>query len=134
MIRTPHANAMCTPTPAMMRAPASRDRFADPFGVALMPTKTSPKGFAIALGVVLAAALAPSIAIAQGTAFTYQGRLADQSRPANGSYDLQFSLFPQASGGTRIGAVLAFPGTPVTNGLFNLSLDFGQGAFNGSDR
>ena len=74
------------------------------------------------------------LAIAQGTAFTYQGRLADQSRPANGSYDLQFSLFPQASGGTRIGAVLAFPGTPVTNGLFNLSLDFGQGAFNGSDR
>ena len=83
---------------------------------------------------LLMLALAPAHAVAQGTAFTYQGRLADQSRPANGSYDLQFSLFPQASGGTRIGAVLSFPSTPVVNGLFNLSLDFGQGAFNGSDR
>ena len=84
---------------------------------------------------LLAVALGCDVScLAQGTAFTYQGRLADQSRPANGSYDLQFSLFPQASGGSRIGAVLAFPSTPVTNGLFHLSLDFGQGAFNGSDR
>ena len=91
-------------------------------------------GAAQALMLMLALTLAPATALAQGTAFTYQGRLADNNRPANGSYDLQFSLFPQASGGSRIGAVLAFPSTPVTNGLFNLSLDFGQGAFNGSDR
>ena len=90
------------------------------------------------MGAVLLLALSPSHAVAQGaqqgTAFTYQGRLADQARPASGSYDLQFSLFPQASGGTRIGAVLSFPATPVVNGLLHLSLDFGQGAFHGSER
>ena len=84
----------------------------------------------LALGM---ASLAPD-ALAQGSAFTYQGRLADNARPANGSYDLAFSLFPSASGGSRIGAVLSFPSTPVTNGLFSLSLDFGQGSFNGQDR
>jgi len=88
---------------------------------------------ALWLGAALAvASLSPSLA--QGTAFTYQGRLADNARPANGSYDLAFSLFPSASGGSRIGAVLSFPSTPVTNGLFSLSLDFGQGSFNGQDR
>ena len=84
----------------------------------------------------LAAALAlstPSVS-AQGTAFTYQGRLADSSRPANGSYDLQFSLFTQATDGSRVGPVLSFPATGVTNGLFSLALDFGQGSFDGQDR
>ncbi len=78
--------------------------------------------------------LVPSRTLAQGTAFTYQGRLSDNARPANGTYDLNFSLFPEASGGSRIGAVLSFPATSVTNGLFSLSLDFGQGSFNGQDR
>ena len=89
---------------------------------------------AAVLAAALAASVIPFAALAQGTAFSYQGRLADNARPANGSYDLQFSLFPQASDGSRIGAVLSFPATPVTNGLFSLSLDFGQGAFDGSDR
>ena len=30
---------------------------------------------------------------AQGTAFTYQGRLQDTGEPANGTYDLRFTLF-----------------------------------------
>ena len=122
MIRTPHANAMRPPSPAMMQPLAFRDGLAVPFGAAQ------------ALKLMLAAARAVAQGAQEGTAFTFQGRLADPSRPANGSYDLQFSLFPQASGGSRVGAVLAFPSTPVPNGLFNLSLDFGQGAFNGSER
>src|SRR5437764_6560386 len=32
-------------------------------------------------------------------AFTYQGRLLDNSVPANGQYDLQFALFDAVSGG-----------------------------------
>ena len=32
-------------------------------------------------------------AFAQGTAFTYQGRLNNNGSPANGSYDLAFTLF-----------------------------------------
>ena len=84
--------------------------------------------------VALAAVLFPVPALAQGSAFTYQGRLSDNARPANGTYDLSFSLYPQATDGSRIGPVLSFPATPVTNGLFSLSLDFGQGSFNGQDR
>ena len=32
-------------------------------------------------------------ALAQGTAFTYQGRLNDAAGPANGNYDMQFKLY-----------------------------------------
>ena len=35
---------------------------------------------------------------AQGTAFTYQGRLNDGANPANGSYDLTFSVWINSSG------------------------------------
>jgi hypothetical protein len=34
----------------------------------------------------------PSV-FAQGTAFTYQGRLTDGAAPANGNYDMAFTLF-----------------------------------------
>jgi hypothetical protein len=34
-----------------------------------------------------------STAHAQGTAFTYQGRLNCSGNPVNGSYDLEFTLF-----------------------------------------
>ena len=64
----------------------------------------------------------------------YQGRLADQGRSVNGTFDIAFSLFPTATGGTRIGPVRSFPATSITNGLFTLSIDFGQGAFNGQGR
>ena len=30
---------------------------------------------------------------AQGTAFTYQGRLNDAANPANGVYDLRFAIY-----------------------------------------
>ena len=96
--------------------------------------KANADASSVAWVLMLALALAPAHALAQGTAFSYQGRLASNNRPANGSFDLEFSLFNQPSEGARIGAVLSFPATPVTNGLFHLSLDFGQGAFDGSDR
>ena len=32
--------------------------------------------------------------LAQGTAFTYQGRLNTNAVPANGFYDFEFSLYP----------------------------------------
>lgn len=80
------------------------------------------------------ALLAATSSLAQGTAFVYQGRLADRSRSVNGSFDVSFSLFPTATGGTRIGPILSFPATSITNGLFTLSIDFGQGAFDGQDR
>ena len=38
---------------------------------------------------------------AQTTAFTYQGKLTDGGNPANANYDLQFTLWDAASGGTQ---------------------------------
>ena len=42
---------------------------------------------------------------AQGTAFTYQGQLDDGGSPANGVYDLEFSLYDALSGGNPSGSV-----------------------------
>jgi hypothetical protein len=69
-----------------------------------------------------------------GTAFTYQGRLTDGGGPANGVYDLQFTLFSAASGGTQVGSVLTSDDVTVTDGLFTVALDFGAAAFTGSAR
>jgi hypothetical protein len=70
---------------------------------------------------------------AQGTAFTYQGRLNDSGAPATGSYDLQFSLYASAANGALIAGPLNNPATGVTNGLFTVTLDFGN-QFPGTDR
>jgi len=37
-----------------------------------------------------------------GTAFTYQGRLVDGAGPANGTYDLQFTLFDAVTAGAQM--------------------------------
>ncbi|HWD92777.1 MAG TPA: tail fiber domain-containing protein [Verrucomicrobiae bacterium] len=70
---------------------------------------------------------------AQGTAFTYQGQLLDGSNPANGSYDLRFGVYAGNIGGSSQGPILTNTATPVSNGLFIVSLDFGN-QFPGADR
>ena len=69
------------------------------------------------------------------TAFTYQGRLADGATPANGLYDMRFTLFDAASGGAQVGAptTVTMNATPVSNGVFTVSLNFGD-AFAGQAR
>jgi trimeric autotransporter adhesin len=71
---------------------------------------------------------------AQGTAFTYQGHLNDGGAPANGNYDLVFTIYPSASGATGGFGVFTNSAVAVTNGLFTVSLDFGIGVFTGPDR
>jgi N-acetylneuraminic acid mutarotase len=70
---------------------------------------------------------------AQGTFFTYQGQLADNGSPANGSYDLRFSLFDSSSSGTQFGGTPIRPATLVSNGLFTVEINFGAN-FPGADR
>lgn len=70
-------------------------------------------------------------AFAQGTAFTYQGRLNDQGDWANGSYDLTFALFNAGSGGNPVAGPVTNPAVTVSNGLFTTSVDFGN-AFTGA--
>jgi hypothetical protein len=69
-----------------------------------------------------------------GTAFTYQGRLVDNGSPANGNYDLRFTLYDALSGGSTIGVPIANAPTAVSNGLFTVTLDFGGGIFIGEAR
>jgi hypothetical protein len=67
-----------------------------------------------------------STAHAQGTTFTYQGRLNTNAVPANGFYDFEFSLWTNAAGtGTQIGSTLTQTAIGVTNGLFTTFLNFG---------
>ena len=71
---------------------------------------------------------------AQGTAFTYQGRLNNNGSPATGSYDLIFTLYDaNQPGGNLVAGPLTNAATAVSNGLFTVTLDFGT-VFNGSAR
>jgi len=69
-----------------------------------------------------------------GTAFTYQGRLSESGQPANGYYDILFSLMDAATNGSSVGPVMPMPAVAVSNGYFTVELDFGANAFNGSGR
>ena len=88
----------------------------------------------LAAGLALSALFAPvPHVVAQGTAFTYQGRLNDGANPASGGYDLTFSLWTAASGPAQVGGTLTAVNTPVSNGLFTVVLDFGN-QFPGANR
>ena len=90
--------------------------------------------FASAALVLSALSVPFSSLLAQGTAFSYQGRLMDAAGPANGSYHFRFTLFDSLAGAGAIGSPLTPPLTPVTNGLFTVTLDFGPGIFTGPNR
>lgn len=66
--------------------------------------------------------------------FTYQGRLVDGGALANGTYELTFRLFDDAAVGAVVGTPLVLAPVGVTNGLFTVNLDFGNGVFDGSAR
>lgn len=77
----------------------------------------------IALAVFLAAGAAP--ALAQGTAFTYQGQLKSDGLPVDSSADFEFRLFTTATGGSQLGSSVVQTGVSVTSGLFATPVDFG---------
>ena len=67
---------------------------------------------------------------AQGTAFTYQGQLNFSNAPANGTYNLTFTLYATNTGGAAIAGPVTNMATAVRNGLFTSAIDFGN-VFNG---
>src|SRR5271169_4796369 len=73
-------------------------------------------------------------AVAQGTAFTYQGRLNDTGLCADGFYQFWFFLYNVPTGGSPITGAYNVPDVLVTNGLFTVLLDFGSSPnpFNGT--
>ena len=89
---------------------------------------------ALTLGPASIAAAGSHAQSQQGNGFTYQGSLEDGANPANGQYDFQFALYDAPTGGNVVGGTLTQSNQAVTNGLFSVQLDFGQGAFNGAAR
>jgi hypothetical protein len=71
-----------------------------------------------------------STAFAQGTAFTYQGRLNDGANLANGHYEILFRPFNVSTGGSQLTVPNIRP-VVISNGLFTTTMDFGSGIFDG---
>ena len=71
---------------------------------------------------------------AQTTEFVYQGKLSDAGNPPTAVYQMEFKLFGSASGADQIGATFSNASVSVTAGIFNVQLDFGAAAFDGSTR
>lgn len=72
--------------------------------------------------------------LAQGTAFSYQGRLNQNGNPATGVYDLRFTAYNSLTAPTPAGGPISINSVPVSNGLFTVMLDFGTGLFTGPQR
>lgn len=75
-----------------------------------------------------------AVVFAQGTAFTYQGRLNQNSTPANGLYDFQFAIYDASTQGQAVASTVSVTAAAVSNGLFTATLDFGSGVFTGPAR
>jgi hypothetical protein len=97
-------------------------------------THTMKKLFVRAAGLLLLSTLNYhlSIAMAQGTAFSYQGRLNSSDSPATGIFDFRFKLYTDPYGDNQVGSSYLTNGVPVTNGLFLTTIDFGPGIFTGN--
>ena len=96
-----------------------------------MKSKPTPRTLAKTAALFTTLSLALTATVAQGTAFTYQGRLNSGSGVANGSYDFAFTLFATGSGGVALAAPVTNSATLVSSGLFTVAVDFGAGVFTG---
>jgi len=68
-----------------------------------------------------------------GTAWTYQGRLLDANRPAEGIYDALFVLLDSPEGPNEVG-IRDIQNLDVFDGYFTVELDFGSNVFDGTER
>lgn len=92
------------------------------------------RGLAVAGGMCAGVGLCASQASAQGTTFTYQGELVNSGQPANGVYDMRFSIFGTVTGATQIGTTFCVDNVTVTDGRFTVEVNAGTGVFTGLTR
>ncbi len=57
---------------------------------------------------------------------SYQGQLQDGSGPYDGTADMEFRLYDSLTGGSMVGASVSKSNVPVSDGLFQVELDFGD--------
>lgn len=67
------------------------------------------------------------------TAFTYQGQLKQDGAPAEGAFDMRFTLLDAVGGGNVVSGPVEMFYVPVDGGLFTVPLDFGA-AFDNNAR
>lgn len=79
----------------------------------------------VGLAASLALAAGSASALAQGTAFTYQGQLKNSGSAVSTPTDMQFSLWTAAAGGSQVGSTVTQTNVTVTGGLFTSNVDFG---------
>ena len=79
----------------------------------------------IGLTAALAVGGVSASALAEGTAFTYQGQLKQFGTAVNTATDMQFSLWTAPTGGSQVGSTLTTLAVSVANGLFATPIDFG---------
>jgi hypothetical protein len=104
-----------------------------------------PVGTALGAAALLTAAIVTAAALpaetqpqasaasaAVGTSFSYQGQLKDGTHLVNGSCDMAFRLYDDATVGDQVGSAITTT-VPITGGLFTVSLDFGE-VFTGTAR
>lgn len=70
--------------------------------------------------------LSVSVAASQTTTFNYQGSLNVGGSPANGNFDFEFLMFDSLAAGTQLGSTHTRTNVAVANGIFTVSLDFGN--------
>lgn len=62
---------------------------------------------------------------ARASEFTYHGNLQDAGNPAEGSYDIELTLYSAVTGGSVIAGPLIMYAVPVHEGSFSTEADFG---------
>lgn len=66
--------------------------------------------------------------------FTYQGQLRNAGQLVNGTVDLRVTLWDSDVGGAQIGGTNTFNALQLADGRFACGLNFGNSAFDGSNR
>ncbi len=72
--------------------------------------------------------------MAHAEPFVFQGTLNDEGAPANGMYDFQFILYDAETAGNQVGPFNILDDIEVVDGAFTVELDYGEDAFDGSER
>ena len=92
----------------------------------------TPRAHGILVALVLLITI-PTQLVAD-TTITYQGQLRQAGEPHSGTANLEFRLYDDLTDGSQIGDAEERLNWPVEEGLFQVELDFGAGAFDGSPR
>ncbi len=79
---------------------------------------------------MLALATGPALA----NTITYQGQLEQSGAPFSGSQDMQFRLFDAPNSGNEVAPLVVVNDVQITQGQFQVELDFGAGVFDGQPR